>query len=262
MRSRLLHRSAAITVVDVRCDGGSPLPGPEEESPVDQIVLVRSGVFVCSVARHPVVADTTRALFFRRGETYRTSHPTGGGDRCTSISVGTETQEPLPSSAPTTPADDLAHRRLVSSLVRREMSPLEADEAVLDLTRRIVAHALHAPVETGHSRRRIVDDARALMAARFDQHLRLDAIARELHCSEFHLCRAFRRGTGETLGRYQSRLRIRASLERLSAGERDLTRLALDLGFYDHSHFCRVFRREVGLSPSSWRSSNIVQAPR
>jgi AraC-like DNA-binding protein len=36
----------------------------------------------------------------------------------------------------------------------------------------------------------------------------------------------------------------------------------MDLGFYDHSHFCRASRRETGGSPSAWRASNSIQAPR
>src|SRR5437867_2162441 len=107
MRSSILHQSEAVTVRDVRCDGGSRWPGPEEESPADQIVLVRRGLFLRTVARRAVVADPTRVLFFRRGEIYRTSHPTERGDRCTSIAVRTEAPEPFPPDTPTLPVDDL-----------------------------------------------------------------------------------------------------------------------------------------------------------
>ncbi|WP_348652834.1 AraC family transcriptional regulator [Polyangium sp. y55x31] len=40
---------------------------------------------------------------------------------------------------------------------------------------------------------------------------------------------------------------------RLLGGARDLTALALDLGFADHSHFTNAFRREFGCSPSAVR---------
>ena len=42
------------------------------------------------------------------------------------------------------------------------------------------------------------------------------------------------------------RLRARSALEQLAGGERDLARLAADLGFADQSHLCRVIRRETG----------------
>ena len=49
------------------------------------------------------------------------------------------------------------------------------------------------------------------------------------------------------------RLRVRAALERLSGGERDLARLAAELGFADQSHLCRVVRAETGGTPSALR---------
>jgi AraC-like DNA-binding protein len=49
------------------------------------------------------------------------------------------------------------------------------------------------------------------------------------------------------------RLRTREALERMTDGERDLARLAADLGFADQSHLCRVVLQETGRSPSTLR---------
>jgi AraC-like DNA-binding protein len=49
------------------------------------------------------------------------------------------------------------------------------------------------------------------------------------------------------------RLRTRAALERLAAGDNDLARLAADLGFTDQSHLCRVVRSESDVPPSVLR---------
>jgi AraC-like DNA-binding protein len=54
--------------------------------------------------------------------------------------------------------------------------------------------------------------------------------------------------------RYLTRLRAALAADRLRAGDADLTRLALDLGFSDHSHFTHAFRDEWGLSPSALRA--------
>jgi AraC-like DNA-binding protein len=42
-------------------------------------------------------------------------------------------------------------------------------------------------------------------------------------------------------------------LERLAGGERDLARLAADVGFADQSHLSRVIRSETGVTPSMLR---------
>ena len=49
---------------------------------------------------------------------------------------------------------------------------------------------------------------------------------------------------------YLRRLRTRLASDRLARGPVDLTDLALDLGFCDHSHFTNAFRRELGVPPS------------
>jgi AraC-like DNA-binding protein len=49
------------------------------------------------------------------------------------------------------------------------------------------------------------------------------------------------------------RLRARAALERLAGGERDLARLAAELGFADQSHLTRVVRSETGRTPAALR---------
>jgi AraC-like DNA-binding protein len=66
--------------------------------------------------------------------------------------------------------------------------------------------------------------------------------------------RTFRAHEGLPIRRYLARLRLRLALEQLAEGGEDLTGLALDLGYADHSHFTNAFRREFGMSPSRFRS--------
>jgi hypothetical protein len=191
MKIRILHRTPTLTVREVRCGGGPRELGPEEDSPVDELVLVRAGLFVRALGRERIVADATRMLFFRRGESYRTAHPTGEGDVCTTIELVAE--GPLPPSAPTPPVLDLAHRRLVSRLSRRALSPLEADEAIERLIGGLLSHGRRAPADATAPRHLVVDEARGRIAARFAEALRLHDVAREVGCSPFHLCREFHR---------------------------------------------------------------------
>ena len=65
--------------------------------------------------------------------------------------------------------------------------------------------------------------------------------------------------TGISLRRYVTRLRTSMAAQRLANGERDLTELALDLGFSDHSHFTNTFRKECGISPSRFRARFVAQ---
>ena len=76
------------------------------------------------------------------------------------------------------------------------------------------------------------------------------------------MCRLFRRHAGLPLHRYRRRLRLREALRRLADGERDLTGLALDLGFSEHSHFTNAFRAEFSVPPSGFRSLVSARGPR
>jgi AraC-like DNA-binding protein len=63
------------------------------------------------------------------------------------------------------------------------------------------------------------------------------------------------------LRRYPDRLRLRLTLDRLFAGEPDLTALALDLGYADPSHSTNAFRREFGRLPSALRPAVSRRSP-
>jgi AraC-like DNA-binding protein len=104
---------------------------------------------------------------------------------------------------------------------------------------------------TERARRALADGVREALAANADRSL--PELACELAVSPHHLSRIFHSHTGLTVSRHRMRLRARSVLEHLAGGERDLARLAADLGFADQSHLTRVVRRETGQTPSALR---------
>jgi len=53
---------------------------------------------------------------------------------------------------------------------------------------------------------------------------------------------------------------LRAALERLPENDRDLSMLALELGFSSHSHFTASFTREFGVPPSALKDGRRIRA--
>jgi AraC-like DNA-binding protein len=139
----------------------------------------------------------------------------------------------------------MAHRALLAR-ARHGADGFELAERVVRLANGLLGESVRAPARTGTpSHRRLAGVARELLVTdpAFD---RLDRLARLLGVSRSHLSRVFRAETGETLTRFRNRLRVRAALDRLADGDRDL-------GFADHAHLTRAVRAEVGDPPSRVR---------
>lgn len=70
------------------------------------------------------------------------------------------------------------------------------------------------------------------------------------------LCRDFRRVIGTSPYRYLQQRRIALAKSLIRAGE-SFAEASFASGFADQSHFSRIFRNFVGLTPASWRSSSL-----
>ena len=276
---RLLFESLGISVLDFRCRAHVEAEGPEEPNPTHSIVLVRKGVFRRTRQRETLLADANHVLFFNAAEPYRYSHPLPGGDDCTILAV--ETHRALELVARYAPGDaqgperpfGLGHglsspraARLhweLLDLVGRPFARLALEDVLAELADEAVrcayriqagplpSEGLSSPAQ--RRRRDLVEAAKLALSQRLDAPPSLSELARVLDCSPFHLSRTFHGTAGLSLRSYVRRLRARVAAERLAAGARDLTELALDLGYADHSHFTNCFRREWGVPPSRFR---------
>jgi AraC family transcriptional regulator len=278
---QLLYGSLGISVVGFCCRAGVEPFGPEEPNPTHSIVFIRRGIFRRTGRDGSVVADPNHVLFFNANEPYRFSHPLPGGDDCTILTVDTgRATELVARHAPGDSQGPGAPFRLGHGLVTPAMARLHYELlaragrpddglAMEDLVCELADEALRAayrahservarefPTTAARRRRReLVEDAKLAINERLESPLQLGRLARLLGCSPFHLSHTFRRMEGLSLRRYTKRLRLQIAAERLAAGARDLTELALHLGYADHSHFTNAFRQEWGLPPSRFRAN-------
>jgi AraC-like DNA-binding protein len=125
-----------------------------------------------------------------------------------------------------------------------------------ELVRGQVRFAVYRTVRTRREaakHREQVEAAKEYIGREFRTALKLEGIAAEVGCSVFHLCRIFKRHTGESVHSFLTQMRLRSSIERLLDGEKSLTDLALDYSFSSHSHFTNAFRKCFGLAPKQLR---------
>ncbi len=98
-----------------------------------------------------------------------------------------------------------------------------------------------------------LDRAEEILRTRFVEPPGLAAIAAELGIHPVHLARRFRRRFGCTAGEYVRRLRLERAERQLIGSDRPVGAIAHDAGFFDQSHFTRLFRRKTGLAPGRYR---------
>lgn len=96
---------------------------------------------------------------------------------------------------------------------------------------------------------------RELLNDQFREKLSLAQIAEAIGVHETHLSREFRRFYGCTLGEYVRRLRIEFACRRLTISDDSLTEIALAAGFFDQSHFARIFKSQTGMTPLVYRTT-------
>jgi AraC family transcriptional regulator len=97
-----------------------------------------------------------------------------------------------------------------------------------------------------------------------ETHLVEKTVAKELadliNVSVGQMFRAFKVSVGVSPFQYITRRRIELACTMMSTGREPLSQVAVACGLYDQPHFCRVFRRVTGMSPTQWRRSMQVRS--
>jgi AraC family transcriptional regulator len=122
------------------------------------------------------------------------------------------------------------------------------------LARRYAARSVQTrPMRGGlqtYRLRRVLD----YIAAHLDQDLSLAALAKTAGLSPHYFVELFRQRMGTPPHRYVVEQRIERARRLLRDPARSVIEVALSTGFASQSHFGRVFRRVVGMTPARYRA--------
>jgi len=150
------------------------------------------------------------------------------------------------------------HRRLEARGAALEQESLFVD-VMSALLRR---HADLAPaIERTRGEAALVRRLRDYLDAHAPEDVALADLARIAQRSRYTVLRLFRDATGMTPHAYLVNRRVERARRALASGG-GLADTALACGFFDQSHFSRVFKRLTGLTPGQYRrAGNFVQDP-
>ena len=122
------------------------------------------------------------------------------------------------------------------------------DDLIFEQLRRLPRQDFHLPWPQSPLLHRVCE---ALYANPSDARS-IDDWGAQLGTSGRTLARRFEKEVGIGLREWRHRLRLFLALEWLCAG-RNVTDIALDLGYASTSAFTYMFRQEMGCPPSAWR---------
>jgi AraC family transcriptional regulator len=158
--------------------------------------------------------------------------------------------------------DAVVHRRSVQ--LRTDALRLEAECSVGDDLAPLIAEGLglsllaraarsfrearhHAPPPAW------LEQAREYLHAHCLERVQLGAVARAVGVHPSRLAHEFRTRLRASPGEYLRALRLAWAAEQLRDAGVTIAEVAARAGFYDQSHFSRLFRRQFGVAPATWR---------
>ena len=137
-------------------------------------------------------------------------------------------------------------------LAMDEVSPLIVEGLMLAIVGKA---SRRATTDASSHPPRWLEQARQLIRDRFTETLTLAEIARDAGVSPSYLAQMFHKHYFNTVGGYIRQLRLEFACREMAASNAPLCQIALAAGFSDQSHFTRMFKRRMGISPSKYRES-------
>ncbi|HKV29620.1 MAG TPA: helix-turn-helix transcriptional regulator [Candidatus Dormibacteraeota bacterium] len=251
-----LLEEARVAVKVFECDGHERRWSEDEPVTDFMLMLVQSGSFRRRVQGIDALVDPLVAYIELPGTCHQVCHPSGG-DVCTGLWLSDVAMGSLVDPSRVRPgsllyiesAAYLAHRLLLKGL--RETADREQSLERCLLLAGILLVGREEQQFKSDEWLHIADHVRE--ALRADPELSLMEIARLMGTSMYRISKVFRSVTGETFSRYRLKLRCQLALDRLTAGETSLARLAADTGFSDQAHMTRTLRQQLNATPRRLR---------
>jgi AraC family transcriptional regulator len=88
-----------------------------------------------------------------------------------------------------------------------------------------------------------------------EETIPLQDLANLVGVSLYYFIRLFRRSTGETPAQYIMSRRLKRAIYLLNTTDLEIGMIARQVGFYDHSHLCRSFRKQLSTTPDQYRNN-------
>ena len=132
-----------------------------------------------------------------------------------------------------------------------EVSPLTVEGLALEMLAEI---SLSRSEKTESRPPYWLEQVKDYLHAHFSESVHLSTLSMTAGVHPGHLAREFRRYFHCTAGEYIRRLRVEWACREIAVSDSSLAQIALSIGFSDQSHFSRIFKRQMGVSPAEYQA--------
>ena len=238
-----------ITLAEGRYAGHTRIPAHAHSGPY--LCLVLEGSFEESWGSRTETCDAGTLVFHHAHEVHADRFG-GAGARCFNLEPSPrlvdrlKDERALPRSRLT-----LAPGRAsaMAAALRGAPSGLDVEDAVLGLLAELEPPK---PAAKWRGRRPPWLDS-SIERLRMPSPPSIASLADEAGVHPVYFARVFRTALHATPGAVARRARLERAAGRLLGDGNNVAAVAHEAGFADHSHFCRQFRREFGVTPSGYR---------
>lgn len=92
----------------------------------------------------------------------------------------------------------------------------------------------------------------------YHKNISTTIIAKELNLNANYISQLFKKETGDTYSNYLANLRIEKAKELLVETELSLSEICEKIGYNDYFYFLKIFKKQVGVSPSNYRAEESL----
>ena len=105
---------------------------------------------------------------------------------------------------------------------------------------------------------RCIEEAILYVDKHYESNISADQLAIEVSLSKGKLQAGFQQKTKLTLHKYIWQVRLEKAKKLLVTTNEPVKKIAAVTGFYDESHFCKVFKRLTTISPVEYRLQQAI----
>jgi AraC family transcriptional regulator len=276
LRVRPIALQPLWSLTEYVCTAGPHDRPFEERHDRVSVALVTAGTFRYRTNTGEGLLYPGSFLLGNAGACYECEHEHSRGDRCMALHIDRELFAEIASGS--SGSDRCEFRAAILPAVSelalvsvslQQASSLESQLTLEETVLSTVATVVRA-VGTNHTppRRPPAAATRRLAAvfeyidARLGSDLNLAELSGLVAMSKYHFLRTFKHASGMTPHQYILGRRLRAAAAALRATEKPIACVALEQGFGDLSTFNHFFRRVMGVTPTTYRSSLLPRPGR